>query len=145
MSRRFKRPPRTEFLRRAWQRATIVPAGEDGQPLVDVMNGLLQRRCEISSFLNVEDFLQCSGPCLVLVGSPPGSELSSKRPHGEGEACKTKSFLSEFEELSIAERRMILLLVHPVFCQQPLDESLGVPLGDHAHGSECCVKAGDFA
>ena len=32
--------------------------------------------------------------------------------HGEGEACKTKAFFSEFEELSIAEGRMILLLVN---------------------------------
>ena len=107
-----------------------VPAGENGQPLVDVMNGLLQRRCEVSSFLDVEDFLQSSGPCFVLVGPPPRSELGTKRPHGEGEACKTKAFFSEFEELSIAEGRMILLLVNPVFCQQPLDESLRVPLSD---------------
>lgn len=42
MSRRFQRPPGTQFRGRGWQGTSIVPTCQDAQSLVDVVNGFFQ-------------------------------------------------------------------------------------------------------
>lgn len=117
MIRGFKRPPSTKLLRRLGQGTPLMPARENGEPLVDVVNGFLQRCREFLSLLYIKQFIQHRRPRFLSVGSSPRCELGSKRPHGQRESSEPDAFFSEFEELSIAERRVILLLMNPVFGQ----------------------------
>lgn len=110
-----------------------------------VSDCLLQRGRQGFAFFHREHVVQGLGPSSVGVGPSPRGELGSQRPHGQRQPSKTESFLSKFEELSIAERGVILLLVNPMFGQQPLDQALCVALRDHAYGAKRSMQAWDFA
>ena len=122
-----------------------MSTGQNRQSLVDVVNGLFQHGGEFTPFLDMEQFFQGLRPCFVLIGSPPRGQLGAKGPHGQSEAGEAKALFSKFEQLGIAKRRVVLLLMNPIFSQEPFDESLCVALGDHAHGPKGSVKAGDLA
>jgi hypothetical protein len=122
-----------------------MPACEDSQPPIDVVNGLLEERGEFSPFFNMKQLIKGLSPCFVLVGSTPRGKLGSKRPHCKGKAGEAKPFFTKFEQLSIAEGGVVLLLVDPIFSQHPLDQSLRVALRDHPNGPQCCMKAWDLA
>ena len=142
---RFHRPPDGQFGGRCGKRAPLVTAGQDLQASMHVSYCFLQGCRHDPAFFDAEHIVQCLVPRSVPVGPPPRGKLGSKRPHGPGQASKPETFFTEFEQLCVAERGVVLLFVNPVFLEQPLDETLSVALGNHANGSKCCVEPWNFA
>ena len=133
-------PPDVQLGRRGRQRTSFVAAGENGQSFMDVVNRFRQRCRELFALFDGKQVRQGLFPFGLGVGSSPRGQLGAKRPHGQGQTGESEAFLSKFEQLRIGERGVVLLFVHPIFGQQPFDESLSVPLRDHANRSEGGVK-----
>ena len=111
---------------------------------MNVVNGLLQDVGEVLACFNGKDLLQRQTPIFFRIRPSPAGKSAPQRPHGERQPGKPKSLVSQFEELSIAERRVILLLVNPMFDQEPFDEALSVALGHHPNRAQCRMQARNF-
>ena len=145
MIRRLHRPPDRQFSCGRWKRATFVAAGQYLQTFMHVPDGLLQGGRQGFAFFHCKHVMQGLGPGAVGVGPSPRGKLGSQGPHGQRQPSEPEPLFSKFEELSIAERCVVLLLVNPMFGQQPLDQALCVALRDHAYGTKRSMQAWDFA
>lgn len=122
-----------------------MTAGQNAQSLMDIVHRFAEVHRESLSFFNGKEMLESARPRCFWMRTTPRSELDPQGPHGQREPCEPKTFISKLEELSVAERRVVLLLVNPVLRKQPLDQSLRVALRDHANGPEGSVEPWDLA
>lgn len=122
-----------------------MAAGQDGQPVVNVVDSFLQRSGEFFAIFNGENIVKSTLPRLGRMGASPRRQVGAKGPHRQRQSRKTKPLITQFEQLRIGKGGVVLLLVDPVFRQEPLDESLRVALCDHAHGAQRGVEARHFA
>ena len=145
MIRRLHRPPDGQLGGRGRQRTTLMAAGQDVEAFMHVPYCLLQTGREGLALFHCKHVMQGLAPGGTRVGPSPRGELCSQRPHGQRQPGAPDLFFSKFEELSVAERGVVLLLVNPMLSEEPLDQALRMALCDHADGAKRSMQAGYFA